>query len=133
MLRKPTLFAACLVLALSAGSGRIESQAPSARPGAFAALDRTVLPIAEPQYPPITELDASKVKAPPIFEVKAPAGAPNVMVILLDNFRYAGSTTFGGVMNLATIERLAKNGLIYNNFHTAPDLLGEPGRAAHGA
>ena len=59
-------------------------------------------------------------KAPPIFEVKAPAGAPNVMVILLDNFGYAGSTTFGGVMNLPTIERLAKNGLIYTNFHTAP-------------
>ena len=43
-----------------------------------------------------------------------------MIVILLDNFGYAGSTTFGGVMNLPTIERLAKNGLIYNNFHTAP-------------
>ena len=84
------------------------------------ALDRTVLPIPEPTYPPITELDASKVKAPPIFEVKAPAGAPNVIVILLDNFGYAGSKTFGGVMNLPTLDRLARNGLIYNNFHTAP-------------
>ena len=85
-----------------------------------ASTDRTVLPIAEPKYPPITELDARKAKAPPIFEVKAPAGAPNVMVILLDNFGYAGSKTFGGVMNLPTLDRLAKNGLIYNNFHIAP-------------
>ena len=59
-------------------------------------LNRTALPIAEPKYPPITELDVRKVKAPPLFEVKAPKGAPNVMVILLDNFGYAGSTTFGG-------------------------------------
>ena len=94
--------------------------APAPGPGATAALDRTVLPIAEPTYPAITELDARNAKAPPIFEVKAPAGAPNVLVILLDNFGYAGSTTFGGVMNLPTIERLAKNGLIYTNFHTAP-------------
>jgi len=83
-------------------------------------LDRTSLPIAEPKYAAITELDALNVKAPPIFEVKAPKGAPNVVVILLDNFGYAGSKTFGGIMNLPTIERLAKNGLIYNNFHTAP-------------
>ena len=54
------------------------------------------------------------------FEVKAPAGAPNVIVILLDNFGYAGSTTFGGVINLPTLDRLAKNGLIYNNFHVNP-------------
>ena len=83
-------------------------------------LDRTALPIPEPVYPPITELDARNAKAPPIFEVKAPQGAPNVIVILLDNFGYAGSKTFGGVMNLPTIERLAKEGLVYNNFHTAP-------------
>ena len=95
-------------------------QTPSARPGGATDVDRTVLPIAEPTHPAITELDARNAKAPPIFEVKAPAGAPNVLVILLDNFGYAGSTTFGGVMNLPTIERLAKNGLIYTNFHTAP-------------
>jgi arylsulfatase len=92
----------------------------SAAAAADRPLDRTALPIPEPTYPPITEIDASKVKAPPIFEVKAPAGAPNVIVILLDNFGYAGSSTFGGVMHLRTIERLAKDGLVYNNFHTAP-------------
>ena len=100
------------------------SAAPSANPSPPQAStepsDRTVLPLPEPKFPPVTEIDARKAKAPPIFEVKAPAGAPNVIVILLDNFGYAGSKTFGGVMNLPTIERLAKKGLIYNNFHTAP-------------
>ena len=41
------------------------------------ALDRTILPIPEPTYPPITEIDVRKVKAPPLFQVKAPVGAPN--------------------------------------------------------
>lgn len=94
--------------------------APNAGQDSAAVLDRTALPIAEPTHPAITELDARNAKAPPIFEVKAPKGAPNVIVILLDNFGYAGSKTFGGVIEMPTLERLAKNGLIYNNFHTAP-------------
>jgi arylsulfatase A-like enzyme len=92
------------------------------------APDRTVLPLAEPTYPPITELDVRKATAPPRFEVKAPPGAPNVLVILLDNLGYGATKTFGGVINMPTLERLAKNGLIYNNFHTAP--LCSPSRAA---
>ncbi len=62
------------------------AQARSAGPGVSTTLDRTVLPTAEPTFPPITDLDARNAEAPPIFEVKAPQGAPNVIVILLDNF-----------------------------------------------
>ncbi len=93
-----------------------------------APVDRTVLPLAEPTHPPITELDARKATPPPRFEVKAPRGAPNVLVILLDNLGYGATKTFGGVINMPTLERLAKNGLIYNNFHTAP--LCSPSRVA---
>jgi hypothetical protein len=39
-------------------------------------VDRTVLPITEPQYPPITELDARKATPPPRFEVKRPTARP---------------------------------------------------------
>ena len=85
-----------------------------------APLDRTVLPIPEPEHPPITEIDARKATAPPRFEVKAPAGAPNVMVILLDNLGFGGSKTFGGAINMPTLDRLAEDGLIYNNFHVTP-------------
>ena len=45
--------------------------------GAAQQLNRTVLPVPEPQPPTITELDARNAKAPPRFEVKAPTGAPN--------------------------------------------------------
>ena len=54
-------------------------------------VDRTVLPIAKPTYPPITEIDARKATPPPRFEVKAPLGAPNVLVILLDNLGYGAT------------------------------------------
>ncbi len=87
-----------------------------------------LLPLAKPTYSPITEIDARKATPPPRFEVKAPQGAPNVLVILLDNLGYGATKTFGGVIEMPTLERLAKNGLIYNNFHTAP--LCSPSRMA---
>ncbi len=101
-----------------------QQAAPASVPASNAAPagepDRTVLPLAEPTYPPITELDARKATPPPRFEVKAPQGAPNVLLILLDNLGYGATKTFGGVINMPTLERLDKDGLIYNNFHTAP-------------
>jgi arylsulfatase A-like enzyme len=82
------------------------------------ALDRTVLPIREPQYPTITELDARNAKAPPRFEVKAPKGAPNVVVVLLDDIGFGQSSAFGGPCKMETAEKLVAAGLRYNDFHT---------------
>lgn len=82
------------------------------------APDRTVLPLAEPQYPPITELDARKATPPPRFEVKAPAGAPNVMIILIDDMGFGMPSAFGGPIHMPTADRLANEGLRYNQFHT---------------
>ena len=59
-------------------------------------IDRTVLPIAEPNYPLETQLDARNAKAPPRFEVKAPQGAPNVIVFLIDDIGFGHPSTFGG-------------------------------------
>ena len=81
-------------------------------------LDRTVLPIAEPKRPTYTELDARKVKAPPRFEVKAPKGAPNVVIVLIDDIGFGGPSTFGGPIRTPTMDQLAQNGLRFNNFHT---------------
>ncbi len=81
-------------------------------------LDRTVLPIPEPKYPPITELDARKAKAPPRFEVKAPKGAPNVVIVLIDDIGFGHASAFGGPISMPTLDRLANAGLRYNRFHT---------------
>ena len=91
-------------------------------------LDRTVLPIPEPKRPPITEIDVRKATAPPRFEVKAPAGAPNVLIVLIDDMGFGQSSAFGGPIHMPTVERLADNGLRYNHFHTTA--LCSPTRAA---
>ena len=61
-------------------------------------------------------------------EVTAPKGAPNVLLILTDDVGFGASSTFGGPIPTATMDRLAKNGLRYNNFHTTA--LSSPTRAA---
>ena len=81
-------------------------------------LDRTILPVREPSYPAITEQDARRATAPPRFEVKAPAGAPNVVIVLIDDMGFGTSSAFGGPVSMPTLERLAGSGLRYNRFHT---------------
>jgi arylsulfatase len=60
--------------------------------------------------------------------VAAPKGAPNVLLILTDDVGFGASSTFGGPIPTATMDRLAKNGLRYNRFHTTA--LCSPTRAA---
>ena len=74
--------------------------APVAAQTATGALDRTVLPIQEPDYPPITELDARNATPPPRFEVKAPEGAPNVLIVLIDDMGFGMSSAFGGPIHM---------------------------------
>lgn len=91
-------------------------------------LDRAVLPIAEPQRPTYTELDVRKVTPPPHFEVKAPDGAPNILVVLVDDLGFAGTSAFGGPVGTPTFDRIANEGLKYNNFLTTA--VCSPTRAA---
>jgi arylsulfatase A-like enzyme len=91
-------------------------------------LDRTTLPIHEPQYPHSTVLDVRNATPPPRFEVTAPAGAPNVLIVLIDDIGFGQPDTFGGPIRMPTADRLAQEGLRYNNFHTTA--LCSPTRAA---
>ena len=81
-------------------------------------IDRTVLPIKEPMRQRSSELDARNATPPPRFEVKAPKGAPNVVVILIDDMGFGVSEAFGGPVTTPVMDKLAKNGLKYNRFHT---------------
>lgn len=60
--------------------------------------------------------------------VKAPAGAPNVVWILLDDVGFGATTAFGGLIETPTFDALANNGLRYTNFHTTA--ICAPTRAA---
>jgi arylsulfatase A-like enzyme len=81
-------------------------------------IDRTVLPIRQPVYPPVTELDARNVKPPPSFQIKAPGGAPNVVIVLIDDMGFGQSSAFGGPIHMPTVDALANQGLRFNEFHT---------------
>ncbi len=60
--------------------------------------------------------------------VEAPKGAPNILIILTDDVGFGASSTFGGPIPTPTMDRLAREGLRYNNFHTTA--LCSPTRAA---
>ncbi|MCP9757910.1 arylsulfatase [Aquitalea sp. S1-19] len=102
--------------------------AVSTASAAAAAPDRTVLPIHEPVPPTYDTLDARDAKMPPPFSIKTPDGAPNVLIILIDDMGFGIPSTFGGPVPMPTLDRLAENGLRYNRFHTTA--LSSPTRAA---
>jgi arylsulfatase len=107
---------------LCGAAGLFAAPAPAAQP------DRTVLPIQEPARPVITEVDARNVRMPPRVQVNAPAGAPNVVIVLIDDMGFGVPSSFGGPVPMPTMDRLAQQGLRYNNFHTTA--LCSPTRAA---
>ena len=83
-------------------------------------LHRTILPILDRAHVGLTTYDAKDpdTKFPPIEPLRPPAGAPNVLIVLLDDVGFASSSAFGGPIDTPTAERLAGNGLKFNRFHT---------------
>ena len=93
-------------------------------------MERSTLPIPDPVLEPPTVLDAKDPAAsfPPIEPLRPPEGAPNVLIVLLDDVGFAASSAFGGPCSTPTAERLAAEGLKFNRFHTTA--LCSPTRAA---
>ena len=101
----------------SEGTESSQASEPSVA-GIPGTLDRTILPIPDPVFPKITELDARKATAPPAFSVNAPEGAPNVVIVLIDDIGFGAADGFGGAIQTPTLNRLADDGLRFNQFHT---------------
>jgi len=80
--------------------------------------DREVLPVEPPRLAPITTFDARDIESPAVFEVAAPKGAPNVIVILVDDLGFGGTSHFGGPVATPTFDKLAAQGISYNQFHS---------------
>jgi arylsulfatase len=91
---------------------------------------RDILPIPDAQHVGITTFDARDpaTKYPPIKALRPPAGAPNVLIVLIDDAGFGASSVFGGPCATPNFERLAANGLKYTRFHTTA--LCSPTRAA---
>jgi arylsulfatase len=91
---------------------------------------RETLPIPDPQQVGLTTYDAKdpNTKYPPITMLRPPAGAPNVLIVMIDDVGFGASSAFGGPCDTPTAERLAAGGLKLNRFHTTA--LCSPTRAA---
>src|SRR5437667_2720402 len=96
----------------------------------MADLPRTNLPIPDRQHVGVTTYDAKDPDTayPPITRLRPPAGAPNVLIVLLDDVGFGAGSAFGGPVSMPTAERLARDGLKYTRFHTTA--LCSPTRAA---
>ena len=81
---------------------------------------RATLPIPDRVAPGLTTYDAKdpETSFPAIEPLLPPEGAPNVLVVLLDDVGFGASSAFGGPCQTPTAERLAAGGLRYNRFHT---------------
>jgi arylsulfatase A-like enzyme len=93
-------------------------------------VQRTILPIPDIKPNSLITYDAKdpETKFPPIHPLRPPHGAPNVLVVLIDDVGFGASSAFGGPCQTPTFERLAADGLSYNRFHTTA--LCSPTRAA---
>lgn len=83
-------------------------------------LPREVLPIPDRKPVSVTTFAATDpdTSYPPIEPLRPPAGAPNVVVVLLDDVGFGASSAYGGPCSTPTAERLAADGLRYTRFHT---------------
>ena len=91
---------------------------------------RQVLPIPDRRQVGLLTFDAKdpETSYPPIEPLRPPAGAPNVLVILLDDVGFGASSAFGGPCRTPVAEQLAAGGLKFTRFHTTA--LCSPTRAA---
>ena len=83
-------------------------------------VGRQLLPIPDRRLVGLTTYDAKDpdTSYPPIVPLRPPEGAPNVLVILLDDAGFGSSSAFGGPVNTPNFERLADGGLRFTRFHT---------------
>jgi arylsulfatase len=93
-------------------------------------FSRHILPIPDPKHVGLTTYDAKDpaTKYPPIRMLRPPKGAPNILIVLIDDVGFGASSAFGGPCHTPTAERLANGGLKFNRFHTTA--LCSPSRQA---
>ncbi len=97
-------------------------------PGATTTIDGKQLPPPDPKFGGVIKEKASDSKAWWAPRVVPPKGAPNVLLIMTDDAGFGAPSTFGGVIPTPALDRIAKAGLRYTNFHSTS--LCSPTRAA---
>ncbi|MGA8968436.1 MAG: sulfatase-like hydrolase/transferase, partial [Pseudolabrys sp.] len=129
------LFVAALLLLVAAflAVGRVSALAQQVTgvpgsPEATTTITGKQIPPPDPKFGGVIKEKASESKAwwPP--RVVPPKGAPNVLLIMTDDQGFGAPSTFGGIIPTPTMDRIARNGMRYTNFHSTS--LCSPTRAA---
>ena len=93
-------------------------------------IDRTKLPIRRPPFGGVANktLDGSEPDWAQMGHIEPPEGAPNVLLVLIDDAGFGQPSSFGGAISTPNFDRMGENGLKYNRFHVTA--LCSPTRAA---
>ena len=127
-LSKPALVAIVLTLGSFPASMQLRNAFAQGPKLSTAQPDGTQLPKPDPEFK--GKIGQTYKDSTPSYPqpLTAPPGAPNVLLILLDDVGFGMCSTFGGPVPTPHLDKLAKDGLIYNRFHTTA--LCSPTRAA---
>jgi arylsulfatase A-like enzyme len=118
-------FLGVLLAAALAPLGLLTSSAPAS---CQSAGERVVLPLPDLPTGGYAGLTVKDSQMPHINPLRPPAGAPNIVIVLLDDVGFGAAGTFGGPVSTPTLDAVANEGLRYNTFHTTA--LCSPTRAA---
>jgi Sulfatase len=122
------MFAVALMAAAPSARAQVQTTGTPGSPSATTTIDGKQIPPPDPKFGGVIKDTAvdSKPYWPPT--VVPPKGAPNVLLIMTDDQGYGITSTFGGVIPTPAMDRIAKAGLRYTQFHTTA--LCSPTRAA---
>ncbi|MBX3449221.1 MAG: arylsulfatase [Planctomycetaceae bacterium] len=126
-----SLFVSSIIVSMLSGGPCLAQQpaTPAAgSPGATRSIDGKQLPAPDPKFGGVIKSDALQSKPWWAPRIVPPKGAPNVLLIITDDAGFGVPSTFGGVIPTPAMDRVANNGLRYNNIHSTA--LCSPTRAA---
>ncbi|GMU53184.1 MAG: arylsulfatase [Candidatus Xenobia bacterium] len=122
-----TLVVLTLLLAMVPATAQ-EVTGPPGSPGATTTIDGKQLPAPDPRFEGVIREDALQSKPWWAPRIVPPRKAPNILLIMTDDSGFGVPSTFGGVIPTPALDRVARNGLRYNNIHSTA--LCSPTRAA---
>ena len=122
------MLAAAVMAVAPSARAEVQTTGEPGSPSATTTIDGKQLPPPDPKFGGVIKEKATESKPwwPP--RVVPPKGAPNVLLIMTDDCGFGAPSTFGGVIPTPAMDRIAKNGLRYTNFHSTS--LCSPTRAA---
>ena len=115
-----TIIGLALILVLAPDFGVAQTSETAGSSSATQSRHRSHLPMPNTVRSSLIAYDAKdpNSKLPPIEQLRPPQGAPNVLIVLIDDAGFGASSTFGGPCQTPTLDKLAGGGLRYNRFHT---------------